>query len=130
AAKGIATVYDHIGWWPHFVFSTVELQAVVTGFDPAFSLATMVTGYARGISVAFQHAEWPWLLALLASGRLLALARGITGDRRAEAVFLACLLGLGGKFLSFPLPDDRFYFVFVAGMALSLALIAKPRFVR
>ncbi|MEO1703278.1 MAG: hypothetical protein AAFR71_14620 [Pseudomonadota bacterium] len=128
--KLIASTYDHIGWWPHFVFSTVELQAIVTGFNPEFSVKTLITGYVRGMSVAFQHSEWVWLAALLVGARLVALSCGLMGDRRAEAVFAACLLGLGGKFVSFPLPDDRFYFIFIAGMAISAALIIKPRFVR
>jgi len=130
AVKLIASAYDHIGWWPHFVFSTVELQAIVTGFNPEFSLSTMLTGYVRGLSVAFQHSEWVWLATLLISARLVALSYGIIGDRRAEALFAACFLGLGGKFVSFPLPDDRFYFVFIAGMAMSLALIFRLRFAR
>ncbi|MEO1749056.1 MAG: hypothetical protein AAFR27_10675, partial [Pseudomonadota bacterium] len=103
---------------------------IVTGFDPAFSLKTMLTGYVRGLSVAFQHSEWVWLAMLLVAARLVALSYGVIGDRRAEALFAACFLGLGGKFLSFPLPDDRFYFVFIAGMAMSLALIIRLRFVR
>ncbi|MEO0542509.1 MAG: hypothetical protein AAFY99_01715 [Pseudomonadota bacterium] len=129
-AKLIASTYDHIGWWSHFVFSTVELQAIVTGFDPAFSVTTLLTGYVRGLSVAFQHSEWIWLAMLLVGVRLVALASGVVGDRRIEAIFVACLLGLGGKFLSFPLPDDRFYFIFIAGMAVSLALLLRPQFVR
>jgi len=126
AAKIIANYYDHIGWWSHFVFSTVELQANVDKFDPAFSLNTMITGYVRGVSVALQHSEWPWLFAILIFTRLFALAKGIVGEAKIEAVFAGCALGLLGKFASFPLPDDRFYFIFIAGMTIALAAIIKP----
>lgn len=128
-AKIIGSHYDHIGWWSHFVFSTVELQANVNEFDPAFSLTTMITGYVRGVSVALQHSEWPWLFGILVFTRLFALAKGIVGDRRTEALFAASALGLLGKFASFPLPDDRFYFVFIAGMTIALAAIIKPSLV-
>jgi hypothetical protein len=40
----------------------------------------------------------------------------------------ALTIGLLGKFASFPLPDDRFYFVFTAGMAMLLVVMWKPRF--
>ena len=125
-AKWIAAAGDHPGWWPHFVFSTVELQPFMAEFEPDFAFATMLKGYVRGISVSFQHSEWPWLLMMLTAGRLALLARGVIGSVRTEAIFLACFLGIGGKFLSFPLPDDRFYFIFIAGMAISLAVIARP----
>ncbi len=125
-AKWIAAFGDHPGWWSHFVFSTVELQPFMDQFDPDFAFATMIKGYVRGLSVAAQFNQWPWLLMLLVFGRLAILSRGLVGSKRTEAIFLASFLGLAGKYASFPLPDDRFYFIFIAGMTISLALIAKP----
>jgi hypothetical protein len=39
----------------------------------------------------------------------------------------ALAIGALGKFASFPLPDDRFCFVFVAGIATLLVTMWKPR---
>jgi hypothetical protein len=47
---------------------------------------------------------------------------------RANALAFACAIGTLGKFASFPLPDDRFYFVFIAGMAIVLIAAWKPSF--
>jgi hypothetical protein len=48
-------------------------------------------------------------------------------DGRANALAFALAIGTLGKFASFPLPDDRFYFVFISGMAIVLAARACDR---
>ena len=50
------------------------------------------------------------------------------GDGRATALMFAFAIGTLGKFASFPLPDDRFYFVFIAGMLFIVLTRWKPRF--
>jgi hypothetical protein len=119
---------DHPGWWAHFWFSCIELQNSMIGFDPEFSVQALIKGYARGVSVALRHSEWPMILMmLLAAWGLLARA-GKAKDRRANALLFAMAIGTCGKFASFPLPDDRFFFVFIAGMAVVLAAMWKPDF--
>ncbi|HMQ58566.1 MAG TPA: hypothetical protein PKE65_08455, partial [Rhizobiaceae bacterium] len=118
----------HPGWWAHFWFSNLELQVSMTGFDPPFSIGEMLHGYFRGISVALQHSDWPWLLTILVGAWVLLARNRHVIDRAQSALLFAMLIGLPGKFVSFPLPDDRFYFVFISVMAVVLATVWKPRF--
>jgi hypothetical protein len=90
----------------------------------------MIRGYVRGIVVALQFSDWPAILLTLLAGWALLAKYGRMGEPRANALAFALAIGALGKFASFPLPDDRFYFVFVAGMALVLVASWKPRFDR
>jgi hypothetical protein len=118
----------HPGWWAHFYFSCFELQNSMAGFDPDFSLAVMVKGYARGAAVALLDNDWPPLFAAMLAGWALLYRAGRSGVGRESALMFAMAIGTLGKFASFPLPDDRFYFVFIAGMAMLLVIMWKPRF--
>lgn len=118
----------HPGWWAHFYFSCIEIQNSMTGFRPDFSLAVMLKGYARGAAVALLDNDWPPLFAALLAGWALLYRAGRAGGGREVALIFAMAIGLLGKFASFPLPDDRFYFVFTAGMAVLLVIMWKPRF--
>jgi len=124
----ISKAGGHPGWWAHFYFSCVEIQNSMAGFDPAFSLIAMVKGYARGVVVSLQHNDWPALLALLTAGWALLCRSGRIDTGRENGLIFALAIGTLGKFASFPLPDDRFYFVFIAGMAVLLAVAWRPRF--
>ena len=117
----------HPGWWAHFYFSCVTIQHSMTGFSPDFSLIDFARGYARGVVVALVDNDWPALLLGLSAAWAL-LARTGRIDMRTHALLFALAIGMLGKFASFPLPDDRFYFVFTAGMILLLATSWKPRF--
>jgi hypothetical protein len=126
----IATVMSelggHPGWWAHFWFSTVETQASMAGFHPDFSLGAFIKGYARGLLSSVHGTNWLPMLALMTLAWAL-FARIAPMSRRAHALIFAMGIGALGKFASFPLPDDRFYFGFIAGMALLLAISWKPR---
>ncbi|MDZ5696336.1 hypothetical protein [Chelativorans sp. M5D2P16] len=124
----ISKVGGHPGWWAHFYFSCVEIQNSMAGFDPDFSLLAMIRGYVRGVVVALQFNDWPAILAVLTGGWALLARYRSMGEPRANALAFALAIGTLGKFASFPLPDDRFYFVFIAGMALVLVASWKPRF--
>ena len=56
---------DHPGWWPHFLFSNVELQNDMTGFEPAFDLAFYIKGLMRGVSVGLRNNDWLHVCAIL-----------------------------------------------------------------
>jgi hypothetical protein len=119
---------DHPGWWAHFYFSCVQIQNSMTGFHPDFSLIAFAKGYARGLIVSLQNNDWPALLALLVAAWALLNKYGRMGTGRENALAFALAIGALGKFASFPLPDDRFYFVFIAGLAVVLIAAWKPRF--
>lgn len=117
----------HPGWWAHFYFSCVQIQNSMAGFAPDFSMVDFVRGYVRGVLVALMHNDWPGLLlVLLAAWALLARAGRMTP--RTNMLMFALAIGTLGKFASFPLPDDRFYFVFTGGMVVLLAARWRPRF--
>ena len=119
---------DHPGWWAHFYFSCVHIQNSMADFHPAFSLVDFARGYFRGIIVALIDNDWPAMLAVLAGAWALLYRAGRLNDPRANAMVFAMAIGTLGKFASFPLPDDRFYFAFIAGMAMLLLAMWKPRF--
>lgn len=127
ACVAISRLGGHPGWWAHFYFSCVEIQNSMAGFNPEFSLLTMLKGYVRGAVVSLQFNDWPALLAVLVAGWALLARQGRMGNPGANALVFALAIGTLGKFASFPLPDDRFYFVFIAGMALVLVSAWQPR---
>ncbi|WP_202304495.1 hypothetical protein [Mesorhizobium sp. L-8-10] len=119
---------SHPGWWAHFYFSCVEVQNSMTNFHPDFSFGAIMRGYTRGVLVAIMENDWPAIFALLIAAWALLNRVGRTGTERANALVFALVIGTLGKFASFPLPDDRFYFVSIAAMAVVLATMWKPRF--
>ena len=128
AISVISKLGHHPGWWAHFYFSCVEIQNSMANFHPDFSAVAFIKGYVRGAIVSLQNNDWPALLALLAAAWALLNKYGRMGSGRENALAFALVIGALGKFASFPLPDDRFYFVFIAGLAVLLAAAWKPRF--
>lgn len=124
----VAKFGGHPGWWAHFYFSCVEIQNSMANFHPDFSFSAFARGYARGVLVAIMDNDWPAILALLLAAWALLNRAGRIGSARANALVFALAIGTLGKFASFPLPDDRFYFIFIGGMAVLLATMWKPRF--
>lgn len=118
----------HPGWWPHFYFSNVQIQNSMADFNPPFTVQAFAKGYARGLIVSFQHNDWIWLLAMLSLGWALLTKAGKINHPRVHALAFMLFIATLGKFASFPLPDDRFYFVFIAGFALVLLAAWKPQF--
>jgi len=120
---------NHMGWWPHFWFSNVEYQQTMAGFDPDFSLAAYIKGIARGVSMSLAYFNWPFVGMALAAGWALLARGGKRFDMRTVALLLAVILVMGGKFVTFPLPDDRIYMAFLLIAAMLLANIWKPRLI-
>ncbi|GAA2874517.1 hypothetical protein GGQ99_000600 [Aminobacter niigataensis] len=123
-----AKVGGHPGWWAHFYFSCVQIQNSMANFHPDFSLVDFARGYIRGAVVAVMDNEWPAIFALLLAGWALLGRAGRTGGGRENALLFALAIGTLGKFVSFPLPDDRFYFVFIGAMSMVLVTMWRPRF--
>jgi hypothetical protein len=128
ACVAISKFAHHPGWWAHFYFSCVQIQNSMIDFRPDFSLLAMAKGYARGVVVALIHSDWPAILGLFLAGWALLNRFGKLITTRQNGLLFALAIGALGKFASFPLPDDRFYHVFIAGMAVLLVTIWKPRF--
>ncbi|MBS3651302.1 tail fiber protein [Pseudaminobacter sp. 19-2017] len=128
ACVAISKYGGHPGWWAHFYFSCVKIQNSMAGFQPDFSPVAMLQGYMRGVVVSLIHNDWAALLALFVAGWALLNRYGRAVSSRQNALLFALVIGTIGKFASFPLPDDRFYHVFILGMAVLLVTIWKPRF--
>ncbi len=118
---------DHPGWWPHFVFSNVELQNDMRGFAPAFDLMVYIKGLVRGVSVGLRNNDWLQVCAILLLAWVLLRRAGRQPVGIAASLFLAQVLCVGGKFVSFPLPDDRVYFLYVILATVLLLESWKPR---
>jgi len=123
----ISKASGHPGWWAHFYFSCFEIQNSMANFHPDFSPYVMFRGYVRGVLIALQFNDWPAIFVGLMAGWALLAKYGRMGGTRANALVFALAIGTLGKFASFPLPDDRFYFVFIAGLSLMLVASWKPR---
>ncbi|MEH6720047.1 MAG: hypothetical protein V7704_14285 [Aurantimonas endophytica] len=124
----IAEAAGHPGWWPHYYFSNIALQNDMRGFEPAFSIGAYLHGIVRGINVGLRFNNWPMIMAVLLLGWLLLAARGRGADRNATMVLTAIVLCFIGKYVTFPLPDDRVYFIFVAPFLMILLEAWKPDF--
>ncbi len=124
----IAQAAGHPGWWPHFYFSNIMLQNDMAGFAPAFSVIDYLRGVVRGVSVALRMNNWPAIMALLLLGWLMLVLNGRAPERRASMMLTAIVLCFLGKFVTFPLPDDRVYFMFVAAFAIIFLEAWKPSF--
>ncbi|GHC75476.1 hypothetical protein [Limoniibacter endophyticus] len=128
ASMLISKYGGHPGWWAHFYFSCVQIQNSMTGFQPDFNLSDLAKGYARGLKVSLDFNDWPALLLIGCGGWALLAKYGSITRMRVHAFIFAMLIGTLGKFASFPLPDDRFYLIFIMGLFVCLAVQWKPRF--
>ena len=118
----------HPGWWPHFVFSNLELQNDMRGFEPAFDIVVYIKSLVRGISVGIRFGTWVAVSALLLLFWVLLRRSHREPTGTAAKLLLAVILCVGGKFTTFPLPDDRVYFLYVLLAAVLLIEAWKPRF--
>ena len=132
AALLIASVFirdmaNHPGWWTHYYFSNVRIQNSLENFAPAFSITDWVVGQARGVFMALSDFNWPVILVLLVTAFITSLRFGYTYSNRQSTMLLACLLTIGGKFLVFPLPNDRLYATFLIAGSLIILQVLQPR---
>lgn len=117
AAYGVNMLPSHhIGWWPQFYFTFVELQNVLTGFRPAFDpglyLEVLEVQIGRVSHLAWIHAG---VAAVLIA--ILLLARR-DRDRGAGLLLIALLTGAAIRFLLYPSAEIRFYTPHLFGIGL------------
>ena len=124
----ITAAANHPGWWPHFYFSIIELQNDMRGFSPAFDPLIYLKGIIRGISVALRYNNWPMIMGVLLLAWAYLAVKGRVGTRPQVMVMTAIILNFMGKFVTFPLPDDRVYFIFVVPFLMLVLEIWKPDF--
>lgn len=98
------------GWWPHFWFSTYQIQEDMAGFEPAFSLLVYLKSIGANIYRSLFLNTWfgAYILAIGLGG--IIYFRGVLASRRRQALVLAMLLAIAAKFVIFPLHDGRIYF--------------------
>ena len=114
-------LFDHPGWWTHYWFSNVSIQPTLEGFSEPFSILAYLKGQARGVVQSITQTHWlmPAILTVVAG--LASLRLQERPPNRQLILYLACVLTVAGKFVLFPLPDDRLYFPFIVIAALCIA---------
>ncbi|WP_299475661.1 hypothetical protein [uncultured Roseibium sp.] len=119
---------DHPGWWPHFYFSNVEYQDDMRGFDPAFDVLLYVKALVVNVARTVQDFNWLMLLAIFLLGFALLVRSGKDISQGQWIAVVALTLCIGGKFVTFPLPDDRIYLPYLLPLLIVLLEIWKPMF--
>ncbi|MEE9374739.1 MAG: hypothetical protein V3V04_00220 [Rhizobiaceae bacterium] len=121
---------NHPGWWTHFYFSCVEIQNTMIGFNPDFSVLLYLKGIARGAMVSLKDNNWPVVVCLLLFGWAMLQRAGIKTDHRKTLLLCAMILYIAGKFVIFPLPDDRTFMPALLVMAMILLETWKPQLIK
>lgn len=98
------------GWWPHFWFSTYQIQEDMTGFEPAFSLIVYLKAVGANIYRSLFLNTWLGAYVLAVGWGGILYFRNVLPSRRRQALLLAMLLAIAAKFVIFPLHDGRIYF--------------------
>ncbi|MET1413492.1 hypothetical protein ABVF61_14550 [Roseibium sp. HPY-6] len=119
---------DHPGWWPHFYFSNVEYQDDMRGFDPAFNVLLYVKALVVNVARTVQDFNWLMLLAIFLLGFALLVRSGKNISKGQWIAVVALTLCISGKFVTFPLPDDRIYLPYLLPLLIVLFEIWKPKF--
>ncbi|MEN5278305.1 hypothetical protein ABE527_15315 [Brucella sp. TWI432] len=123
AGAMISHAAEHPGWWAHLYFSCIEQQKNMVGFHPDFSPLLLVKAYIRGVIFALYSETWLAMLVVM----LVAWAATYKAEVRAafprfHGILFAMTIGVLGKFVYFPLPDDRFYFNMIIVIAILLSM--------
>ncbi len=98
-----------VGWWPHFWFSTYEIQGTMVGFEPDFSPRVYIAAIASNLYRSLFLNTW-------LSVYVIALGWGLyryfhaASSVRSQVLLLTMLLAVAAKFAVFPLHDGRIYF--------------------
>lgn len=99
-----------VGWWPHFWFSTYQIQNDMTDFKPDFSAKVYLYAIALNLYRSFFQNTWlaAYVIALAWGGFIY--FRPSSQRVRRQVLLLAMLLAIAAKFVIFPLHDGRIYF--------------------
>lgn len=110
----------HPGWWTHFMFSLVTYSQTLVGFDPDFSVFYYARSIVRGLTFSILAQSWLILVVIAVIFRIFAYSKNIKFDRVLNLIFWACILGIMGKFVVFPIPDTRVYIAPLIGIYFAL----------
>ncbi len=111
---------NHPGFWAHFVFSTTEQKLTMDGFHPAFSAAVYVRALAIGLVRTISETSWLAVIGLLLPVWVWLRARTALLGSREDALIIALVAGVIGRFILFPLPDTRIHGAYLTPLLLLL----------
>ncbi len=109
---------NHPGFWAHFVFSTTEQKLTMESFHPAFSAAVYLRAIAIGLVRTISETSWPAAIGLLLPVWVWLKARTSTLGPREDALVIALVAGVIGRFILFPLPDTRIHGAYLAPLLM------------
>ena len=109
------TITGHVGWWAQIYLSFIAPPSDLTGFQPAFSLATYLSILA-GSTQELLHLKW--VFDALAVVILAAIMLAQRPDRRAEILLLALVAGMLVRFVAYPSTEIRHYTPALFGLCL------------
>jgi len=113
----------HIGWWPNYYFTFVEMQPNLTNFNPPFSAQLFLSVLGRQF-VVLLHLYWSY--AALAVTMLSAILLARRSDSVAGLLMLAILGAAVLRFLAYPSVEIRLYWPIVFGLSMILLHVAAP----
>ena len=111
---------NHPGFWAHFIFSTTEQQLTMDGFHPAFSLTVYVRALAIGLVRTVSETSWLAAIGLLLPVWVWLRSRTALLGPREDALVIALVAGVVGRFILFPLPDTRIHGAYLTPLAMLL----------
>ena len=126
--REIVEAAGHPGWWAHLYFSTVEYQDDIRDFKPPFDVLIYVKALLINAGRTLREYNWLMVLMVFLLGLVLLIRAKIAITRGQWTALIALTLCIGGKFMTFPLPDDRVYLPYLLPMLLVLVEIWKPDF--
>jgi hypothetical protein len=115
------SIGHHIGWWPNYYFTFVELQPNLTNFNPPFNAQLFLSVLGRQL-VVLLHLYWSY--AALAVTMLSAILLARRSDSVAGLLMLAILGAAVVRFLAYPSTEIRLYWPIVFGLSMILLHVA------
>ncbi len=123
---------NHPGFWAHFIFSTTEQQMTMDGFHPAFSIAVYMRAIAVGLVRTISETSWLAAIGLLLPVWVWLRSRTALLGPREDALIIALVAGVIGRFILFPLPDTRIHGAYLTPLMMAMlpAITAWPKSLR
>lgn len=119
---------QHPGFWPHFWFSTYQMQDTLIGFSPDFSLRVYAIGFAWNIVRSFFETTWLAIYLAMCGALAISYARGMIIPRHALMLICVLMVSIAAKFVIFPLPDGRTHLpLLIPAMLLMFAHVGRNR---
>ena len=99
-----------VGWWPHFWFSTYQIQGTMVGFEPDFSPRVYIDAIALNLYRSLFQNTWLSAYVMALGWGTYLYFHAAASVRRNQVLLLTMLLAIAAKFAVFPLHDGRIYF--------------------